>query len=359
MAQIWSLEDFSERARAPSAAEDFWDPALLATGRISRPVPAIMDVSIRLPLGLVTDPVEPEDNARGSWDYDDFDGAHQRIVDISDPWDNFLGPAAIPTANADSVSDFWEPTPILARTPLPPGIEDWSENISLPRYDPGASERPFSGFFQETKESLAEKRARWILSMLGITNPSRHRFVFDAFADLFIEYPHHSTFRAISDLALDDATSDELVNAFTLKQIWNDSPLFSSFRTKRRDVLVASSKASLLGWTLAIRLVRQSRGVPPEQIIDPDWFHDWLEVPYGDPLYWRFIDYICARIDSVESGALAIPPTTRRFILPLKEVGIDGFSPFHNFSRTSLLMRTYSDCMERSFVDHITGSSKE
>ena len=96
--------------------------------------------------------------------------------------------------------------------------------------------------------------------MLGITNPSRHRFVFDAFTDLFIEYPHHSTFRAISDLALDDVTADELVNAFTLKQIWSDSPLFSSFRTKRRDVLIASNKASLLGWTLAVRLVRKSRG---------------------------------------------------------------------------------------------------
>jgi hypothetical protein len=83
-------------------------------------------------------------------------------------------------------------------------------------------------------------------------------------------------------------------------------------------------------------------------------------VPYGDPLYWRFIDYICARIDSVESGALGTPPTTRSFILPLKEVGIDGFSPFNNFSRTSLLMRTYADCMERSFVDQAThDSSKE
>src|SRR5712664_3174462 len=128
---------------------------------------------------------------------------------------------------------------------------------------------------------------------------------------------------------LDDATADELVNAFTLKQIWSDVPQFSSFRTKRRDVLIASNKASLLGWTLAVRLVRQSRGVPPEQIIDPDWLHEWLAIPYADPLYWRFIDYVCARIDSVESGALETPPTTRRFILPLKEVGIDGFSPFN------------------------------
>ncbi len=358
MAQNWTLEDFSKVACAPSAAEDFWDPALQAMGTTSQTTSATMDISVALPIAI--GPVRPENSARGSWDYDDFDGAQQQFVDISDPWEHFLVPAATSPANAEAISDFWEPSPILARAALPTVIEDWSENISLPRYDPGASERPFSGFFQDTPESLAEKRARWILSMLGITNPSRHRFVFDAFTDLFIEYPHHSTFRAISDLALDDVTADELVNAFTLKQIWSDSPLFSSFRTKRRDVLIASNKASLLGWTLAVRLVRQSRGVPPEQIIDPDWFHDWLVVPYGDPLYWRCIDYICVRIDSVEAGALETPPTTRSFILPLKDVGIDGFSPFNNFSRTSLLMRTYADCMERSFVDQTThDSSKE
>jgi hypothetical protein len=356
MAQNWSLEDFSEAARAPSAAEDFWDPLLQATGVTNHTNPAAKNVSVSQPLALLKE----QDNSRGSWSPDDFDGIQRRFVDIIDPWQHFLLPVASSHTEVGAGSDFWDPIPIVARAAIPNGIEDWSENISLPQYDPVASERPFSSFFQETLESLAEKRARWILSMLGITNPSRHRFVFDAFAELFIEYSHHSTFRALSDLALDDATADELVDAFTLKQIWSDFPLFSSFRTKRRDVLIASNKASLLGWTLAVRLVRKSRGVPPEQIIDPDWFHDWLAVPYADPLYWRFIDYICARIDSVESGALDTPPTTRRFILPLKEVGIDGFSPFNNFSRTSLLMRTYADCMDYSFAYPITdeGSKK-
>jgi hypothetical protein len=254
-------------------------------------------------------------------------------------------------------SDFWDPAPISAQIEIPNVIGEWSESIPLPQYDPFASERPFSSFFQQTPESLAEKRARWMLSILGFPNPSRQRFTFDAFTDLFIEYPHHSTFRALSDLALDDATADELVNAFALKQIWSDFPLFSSFRTKRRDVLLASNKDSLLGWTLAVRLIRQSRGVPPEKLIDPDWFHEWLAVPYADPLYWRFIDYICARVEAVESGALETPPTIRQFVLPLKEVGIDGFSPFNNFSRTSLLMRSHADRMEFSFADQSTTDS--
>src|SRR5260370_11060287 len=222
MAHNWSSEDFVEVARTPSAADDFWDPSRQATGLTNRTTPAIKDVSVAVPLVLVTDHVEPEDNARGSWDADEFDVTQRRFVDISDPWEHFLLPAATSPADVGTSSDFWDPTPIVARAAIPNGIEDWSENISLPRYDPGASERPFSGFFQETPEGLAEKRARFILSMLGITNPSRHLFVFDAFSDLFVAYPHHSTFRAISDLALDDATADELVNAFTLKHIWSD-----------------------------------------------------------------------------------------------------------------------------------------
>jgi hypothetical protein len=92
----------------------------------------------------------------------------------------------------------------------------------------------------------------------------------------------------------------------------------------------------------------QSRGIPPEQIIDQDWYDDWLNIPYGDPLYWRFIDYIDARIDSVDAGALDTPPTNRRSVSPIKDISIDGFSPFNNFSRTSMLTRGYTDRWEYS-----------
>jgi hypothetical protein len=359
MAQNWSSEDFSEVLRAPSADDDFWDPALQTTGLTNRTTSAAIEVLLALPPAPIPSPIEPANYGRVGSDVGDFEGTKKPSVNISDPWEGYLLPIAICPTNVGASSDFWDPAPVVAHVGIPKGIEDWSENISLPQYDPFASERPFSSFLQEIPERLAEKRARWILSILGITNPSRQPFVFDAFTDLFIEYPHHSTFRALSDLALDDVTADELVSAFALKQIWSDFPLFSSFRTKRRDVLVASNKVSLLGWTLAVRLIRQSRGVPPEQIIDPDWFHEWLAVPYADPLYWRFIDYICARIESVESGALETPPTVRQFVSPLKDIGIDGFSPFNNFSRTSLLMRSHTDRMEFSFAHQSTADSSK
>lgn len=344
MKQNWSSEDFSDVTRNPRAVHDFWDPMAQGTDRA---LPGEKKL-IALPI-LVAGPIELNHSARGRWVYEDFEGTRRTPAKFVDPWEDYV--ATVAPAGVKANSDFWDPAPIVARAIASSGVEDWSENISLPRYDPVASERPFSSYYPEPPESLAEKRARWMFSILGITNPSRHRSVFDAFTDLFIEYPHHSTFKTLSNLALDDATADELVCAFTLKQIWHDFPIFSSLRTKRRDVVIASDAASLLGWTLAVRLVRQSRGAPPERIIDPDWFDEWLAVPYADPLYWRFIDYICARIESVDSGALETPPTTRSFILPLKDLGIDGFSPFNNFSRTSLLMRTYADCVERSFVD--------
>jgi hypothetical protein len=357
MTQSWSSEDFSEGTLARSADEDFWDPILQTPAPTSQTSSAENEVFRFFPDPLVRGPIKLLTQGPGYWDPDDFNGTENRAVNVSDPWEAPLSTAASRPANVGGNSDFWDPAPISAQIEIPNVIGEWSESIPLPQYDPFASERPFSSFFQQTPESLAEKRARWMLSILGFPNPSRQRFTFDAFTDLFIEYPHHSTFRALSDLALDDATADELVNAFALKQIWSDFPLFSSFRTKRRDVLLASNKDSLLGWTLAVRLIRQSRGVPPEKLIDPDWFHEWLAVPYADPLYWRFIDYICARVEAVESGALETPPTIRQFVLPLKEVGIDGFSPFNNFSRTSLLMRSHADRMEFSFADQSTTDS--
>lgn len=360
MAQNWSSEDFAGVARVPSADKDFWEPALHATEAIRRSTSVKNGVSIGSPPAAVTEPIELVDNAPDNWDFTDFDGTQRHSAHLIDPWEYYPTPIATPPAAVEADSDFWNPTPSIARPSIiPSGTGDWSENISLPRYDPFASEKPFYAYFRDTPESLAEKRARWLLSLLGITNTARHRFSFHTFTELFLEYPHHSTFRALSDLALDDATVDELISAFILKQIWNESPIFSSVRTKRRDIFVASKQTSLLGWTLALRLVRQSRGVPPEQIIDPDWFNDWLVIPYADPLYWRFIDYVCARIDSIESGALAAPPTTRRFVLPLTEVGIDGFSPINNFSRTSSLIRTSADCFEFSSVEQTGHNSSK
>jgi len=354
MTQNWSLEDFSEGPLARGADEDFWDPILHTPVPTSQTSSVVDEVFRFFPNPPLRDPIEMLTEGPSYWAPDDFDGTENRAVNVSDPWEAPLWPASSGSANAVGNLDFWDPAPISAQIEIPNVIEEWSDTIPLPQYNPFASERPFSRFFQQTRESLAEKRARWILSILGFLNPFRQRFIFGAFTDLFIEYPHHSTFRALSDLALDDTSADELVNAFALKQIWSDFPLFSSFRTKRRDVLVASNKDSLLGWTLAVRLIRQSRGTPPEKLIDPDWFHEWLAVPYADPLYWRFIDYIRARVEAVDSGALETPPTLRQFVLPLKEIGIDGFSPFNNFSRTSLLMRSHTDRMEFSFSDQST-----
>ena len=239
-------------------------------------------------------------------------------------------------------------------------VDDWSVHIPFPIYDPAAPENPFSGFFsRDAQETLPEKRARWLLSMIGVKGNDRHRFVLSAFTDIFIEYPHHSTFRALSDLALEDLTADDFISAFALKQTWNDFPLFSSIRTRRREFFIASNRYSLLGWKHAVELITQSRGVPPEQIIDPDWYDDWLNIPYGDPLYWRFIDYIDARINSVEAGALDIPPTNRRFVSPIKDISVDGFSPFNNFSRTSMLTKGYTDRWEYSYHAPTTPDSSE
>jgi hypothetical protein len=100
---------------------------------------------------------------------------------------------------------------------------------------------------------------------------------------------------------------------------------------------------SMLGWARSHRFIIDRKGLPPEAIIDPDWFDDWLELSIGDPLYWRFIDYAEARIEAFAAGTLDSPVPPRRNVRSRPIVTIDGFDIFDSFSRTALLYRAETE----------------
>ncbi|MEY9589784.1 hypothetical protein ABIA06_002075 [Bradyrhizobium yuanmingense] len=355
MAEIWTPEDFLAQASVPLAAKDFWDPELRATELIGSFAGASShQIAYPQPVGL-------EESLGGGTD-DKHIVRAQSFLGTLDPWEQVeAAPARGPRARLYAGFDFWDPSPAAeSRSVERHLVDDWSALISFPVYDPEAAEHPFIGFFsEERQETHPEKRARWLLSMLGVNGHTRYRFYLRTFTDIFVEYPHHSTFRTLSDFALEDIDVDDIISAFVLRQAWTDFPLFSSVRNRRRELFVASDRSSLLGWKHALELVSHSRGVPPEQIITPDWYDDWLNLPYADPLYWRFVDYIDARFASVEAGALDITPTNRRSVSPIKEISIDGFSLFNNFSRTSQLLRGHTDSWEYSYHAPTTSDNSE
>ena len=168
--------------------------------------------------------------------------------------------------------------------------------------------------------------------------------------NLFDCYQHHNTFRALVDLALDDVRADDLITAFELKQIWLYQPKFWSIRRKGSHApIIPHGGERLLGWTKAARFADLSMGLPAEQIIDDDWYDDWLQLPFGDPLSWSFIEYASARLESFSAGVLQLPRALWRVnerqigeTKLMQDLSIDGFR-LGGSARTGMLVRMETD----------------
>ena len=181
------------------------------------------------------------------------------------------------------------------------------------------------------------------------------------FIELFEHFHHASTFRAVSDLALNGASADEILTAFHLKLLWAECPkLWSIRRSRFRYPFIPENGKSMLTWTRALRFTCSSKGLPAECIIQDDWYEEWLAVPFGDPTFWSFLDYVDFRLEAFAAGALELPNELRRKGLgglPFKSFGansIDGTflgSP----SRTGQLIRLATDTLGATcFIDKIS-----
>jgi hypothetical protein len=169
------------------------------------------------------------------------------------------------------------------------------------------------------------------------------------FVELFEHFNHTSSFRALTDLALDEVSGDEIVSAFQLKLLWSVSPRFWSIRNpKMRAPFVPDNGRNLLTWTRAVRLTKLSKGLPADCIIEDDWYEEWLQLPFGDPAFWSFIEYATLRLEAFCAGALNLPEELKRRDergLPLaRSTGnsLDGFF-LGSASRTGQLVRMTTD----------------
>jgi len=288
----------------------------------------------------------PFPETASQWILEDFQESPLGGNDF-DPWEPlYVFQVPAPPTSEDRCNDiplsedFWDPASPTG-TDVEVSASDWQADLILPDFVPRAAENPFLLELRApSREDKANQRARWLVSLLDLPQLGRRRDFERRFSELFSAYPHAATFSALADLALEGATADDLWCAFELKSIWASWPAWWSMRRRgSRQPLTPDNGMTMLGWARSHRFIIDRKGLPPEAIIDPDWFDDWVELSIGDPLYWRFIDYAEARIEAFAAGTLDSPVPPRRYVGSRPIVTIDGFDIFDSFSRTGLLYR--------------------
>lgn len=309
MFQPWRAEDFHAPVQQAVRPADPWEP-----------------IPSGASLGLVDPPRGPPS-------------------DFWDPPGSLTHSLRVRPQNEVAHYDFWDPTPPpLAVSTSPP--TDWVDELTLPLFEPGARENPFR--FQiplRAQEAPARRRARWLVSLLDIPTAAARRHHVKQFEELFDEYQHHSTFRALTELALEGASAEELITAYQLRILWADCPTFWSIRRPGyRGPIVPDRGETILGWTRARQLAVLSKGLPAERIIDGDWYEDWWRLSAGHPLFWSFLDYATARLESFARGVLSLSdiacsddPSHGGHTTHL--ITIDGHQ-LGSFARTGLLVQS-------------------
>ena len=247
--------------------------------------------------------------------------------------------------------DFWDPLPNRPEAPAPliGQLSSWFDDVDLPRFDARAAEQPFAlPRYRPEAEVTSARRARWLLSLLDVPAKSRRKGLYQQFVELFDYFNHPSSFRALSDLALHEVPADEILHAFHLKLAWAESPKFWSIRRSRLGApFVPDSGRAMLTWSRAARMALLAKGLPAECIIQEDWYDEWLLVPFGDPMFWSFIDYVTFRLEAFSAGVLDLPYELKRDggrALPASFGGnsLDG-TLLGTSSRTGQLVRLSTD----------------
>lgn len=254
--------------------------------------------------------------------------------------------------------DFWDPLPRGLEAPIPliGQRSGWFDDVELPRFDARAAEQPFIlPRHRPEAEAAPARRARWLLSLLDVPAKSRRNGLYQQFVELFDHFNHPATFSALSDLALHDVPADEILCAFHLKLAWVERPKFWSVRRSRLGApFVPDNGRAMLTWSKAARMALLAKGLPAECIIQDDWYDEWLSVPFGDPMFWSFIDYVTFRLEAFCAGALDLPRELKRDGSQASSASFGGNSldgtPLGTSSRTGQLVRLNTDTWGLSYL---------
>ncbi len=159
------------------------------------------------------------------------------------------------------------------------GLEDLVDD-----FDPEASRSPWDSEVEEILgDYLSSEKAAKIAKLLKVRRESERLAAFADLQDLFTEYSHPATFRAISGLCRTGIDLDMLMTTVTLRNLWLDEPC----TWQRRG-----GGLHLPSWGLALRVAEARAEWPVEQMLDLGWLRDWHSLAVGSPGYPSVVAYV-------------------------------------------------------------------
>jgi len=177
-------------------------------------------------------------------------------------------------------------------------------------YDPDARQGPWGD--SEHDESgdkdyirHAREKAAIIASVIEVSSRIDQEAIFDWLTELFLEFRHPATFRAIERVASQSITPDLLRALIALRRYWMERPEWwvSRYDLRRHERPLGNGSKGL-GWAVALRVCRHRAEYEAEDMIDESWFHEWLALSPGAPGYFSFAAYVNSKVTNPDSELL-------------------------------------------------------
>lgn len=160
-----------------------------------------------------------------------------------------------------------------------PGLDDLVDD-----FDPEARRSPWVLDGEDVPaDHRPSEKAVTIAKLLKVRRESERLAAFAALRDLFSEYSHPATFRAIHRLCRTGVDLDTLMTTVTLRNLWLEEPCTWQRRSGGLD---------RPSWGLALRVAVARAEWPVEQMFDLEWLREWQTLAAGSPGYPSVAAYV-------------------------------------------------------------------
>jgi hypothetical protein len=184
---------------------------------------------------------------------------------------------------------------------------DWSDYVD--DYDSSARQDIWKRAQDDADPTLVRARARAarIVSLLDLVRPAERETMLNLLVELFGHLQHGRTFFAIEALALEGTSAETLRSVIALKRCWIEHPEWWVGRYGWGYAITPlRTGASALSWRLASRICEARAEFPPEQMIDPDWFEEWLMLNPFEKGSLSFPDYLHRKVEALPAELLFV-----------------------------------------------------
>ena len=185
-------------------------------------------------------------------------------------------------------------------------------------YDPDARQLPWGeahagdAVHNDAIRRAREKAASDCLNHRGDELPGTGKSCWNWLTELFLRLKHPTTFQAIKGIVLQGITADLLQRVVALRDYWMERREWWPGRYERsREMRPLRRGSGGLTWAVASRVCRTRADYAPEDMIDEDWFDEWLNLPHdilaerrGDRAYYRFAAYVDAKVSGADPDLL-------------------------------------------------------